>query len=207
MIKKKNYLNQPKDLQIRRQLRPSMAWTAKPIKHFVEMKHESVDKKRPYIHSQEYEHKEHSSDISVLLFDKDEQVIVTPYTLECLTLNIDEEYNVGTMKELIVGIRNESLIEYFGIRWLSKQTDSVRINQYFFKDDKPKSFYFGHVSGPGWPTNQGPILDEVLERHLRTLEHERPKVKESLKNCIIQLYTPGPDHTGEPDAGIKIKLR
>ncbi len=183
-----------------------MAWEAEPIKHLLDVTH-IRDNGRDFIDSQEYTPgKDSINFISIFLSVNDAELRVKPYTLEHLKQLVEEGYEKGVVNELFVGIRNGTGIVYVGKFWTGKQSNDKRINQYFFKNDEPSGHNFGHMSGPGWPLNQPPVLDERLVRYFNALKEIRPSAIESLERCMKHLTRAGPEYTGISDGGISFKL-
>ena len=61
------------------------------------------------------------------------------------------------------------------------------------------------MSGPKWPLNQGPVLNDELVQYFNTLKEVRPNVTESLDNCMVHLTKSDPEYSGDRDESILIK--
>lgn len=184
-----------------------MAWQAEPIRYFLKVTNIGKNR-RDFSSSQEYTPKKYFTDISLTLClsTDDAEVKIRPYTMEHLKQLVEEDYRWGIVNELFVGIRNGTDIANVGMYWVSKQFNEKRINQYFFDDNQPSAFNFGHMSGPGWPLNQPPVLDERLTQYFNALSDVRPDVTDSLDKCMEHLTKPGPEYTGKSDGSISFKL-
>lgn len=181
-----------------------MAWEAEPVKHFLEIAHIEHDGEE-FTRSKEYRPGEQETNISVVMMKEDAELRVKPYTLEHLK-NLVMEHPVGAGNELFVGIRDGKSIEYVGKIWTPRDFSGKRINQYFFKDDKPAGCNLGFYSGPTWPTNHPPLFDERLKTYFDALREMRPGIAESLERCMEHLTKPGPEYTGVSDGSITVKL-
>ncbi len=182
-----------------------MAWEAEPIKHLLEITH-IRDDGRDFSSSQEYTLGKYLTDISLHLPKDDAELRVRPYTMEYLKQFVEEDYEDAVVNELFVGIRDGTGIAYVGKFWTSKQFENKRVNQYFFQNDQPSGFNFGHISGPGWPLNQPQILDERLMQYFNALKDVRPDVTGSLDRCMEHLTRAGPEYIGTSDGSISFKL-
>ena len=182
-----------------------MAWKAKPIKHQLEVTHIGDDG-REFSSSQEFTPGKYSTDISLYLSKDDTELKVRPYTMEHLKQLVEEDYENEVVNELFVGIRDETRIAYVGKFWTSKQFDNRRLNQYFFQNNEPSGFNFGNISGPEWPLNQPPVLDERLMQYFTALKDVRPDVTGSLDKCMEHLTRGGPEYTETSDGRISFKL-
>ena len=182
-----------------------MVWESKPIKHFLKIIHigeYGID----LTTSEKYIPKKYSTDISLNLSETDKELRVKPYTLEHLKQIVEEEYPNGIVNELFIGIKDGVSIAYFGEFWTSKQFKNRSISQYFFEDDQPSGHNFGYLSGPGWPLNQPPMVDERLRSYLEELKAIRPGAADSLDKCIELLSQPGPEYTKDSD-GIMLRFK
>jgi len=183
-----------------------MTWIAEPVKHLLEITHIEKDG-REYSSSEEFTPEErYSTDISLQLFKKDAELRVRPYTIEHLRQLVEEDYEKGVVNELVAGIRDGISIAYVGTFWTAKEDRYRRVNQYFLKNDEPSGFNFGHMSGPGWPLNQPPVLDKRLMQYFLELKNLRPDVSGSLDKCMKHLTRSGPQYTGQSDGSISFKL-
>jgi hypothetical protein len=124
------------------------------------------------------------------------------FVLETLENKISD--GPGHNSTLIAGIRDGKEMYFMGIMWKKEGTPGIR--QYFFRNDKPSSFNYGHVSGPGWPLNINPFIVEDAKEYFDELKVYRPKISESLDRCIELLSKPGPEYK-KGDTGITMKLR
>jgi hypothetical protein len=182
-----------------------MAWESEPIKHLLEVTHMGDDG-REFSDSQEFTPGKYSTDISLHLSKDDTELRVRPYTMEHLKQLMEEDYENGVVNELFVGIRDGTGIAYVGKFWTPKEFNGKRVNQYFFQNDEPSGFNLGHMSGPGWPINQPPVLDERLMQYFTSLKDVRPDVTGSLDRCMEHLTRAGPEYTGRSDGSISFKL-
>jgi len=180
-----------------------MAWKSELIKHFIEITCIGKNGKE-YIHSQEYERGEYSSDIKINFSNDDTKLMIVPYTLERLVYPINIAGD--NINELFAGIRDGKSITDIGLYFTS---DGMRgINQYFFRDNQPNSFNFGRVSGPGWPTNMPALIDNKSKSYFDTLRKFRPAAAESIHRCVALLSVPGPEYSSKDNlGGIKISLK
>jgi len=119
---------------------------------------------------------------------------------------VEEDYKNGVVNELFVGIRDGTGIAYVGKFWTPKESSDKRINQYFFQNNEPSGFNFGHISRPRWPLNQPPVLDERLMQYFAALKDVKPGVTGSLNKCMEHLTRSGPKHTGRSDGNVSFKL-
>jgi len=187
-----------------------MVWISKEKRNLLEITH--LREGIPYTHSKEYTPGKYSSDIKLFLLKEDTELRVKPYTLEHLTNEINEDYPEHIINKLIAGIRNGESVEYLGYFWTSKKfKNEKRIQQWFFKDDKPSGINFGMISGPDWPINQGAILDEKLRIYFAELiDKQIAHVSmRSLWNCIDLLSQPVPEYNPVEDrkgTGIKVNF-
>ena len=182
-----------------------MAWKADPIKHFLEVIHIG-DEGKESSETQEFTPEEYSTIIPLHLSRHDTELRARPYTLEHLKQLVEEDYENEVVNELFVGIRDKTRIAYVGKFWTSKQFDNKRREQYFFDNDEPRAFNFGLISGPGWPLNRPPVLDEKLMKYFTALKYVRPNVAGSLDRCIKHLIRARPEYTGKSDGCISLEL-
>ncbi|MDP3698014.1 MAG: hypothetical protein Q8R47_00355 [Nanoarchaeota archaeon] len=184
-----------------------MAWEAKSLQHLLEFTY-LYDNGRPFVHSQEYTRDEEGfAKLSISISPEDREVRVKPYTLERLQQAVEEEYQDSVVNDLLVGIRDGEKITYVAKFWTSKKFKDKRVEQYFFKYDQPSSFNLGFMSGPGWPLNHPPMLDERLLQYFNVLKEIRPNVIGSLDLCLEHLARPGPNYTGRSDGSISFSLK
>jgi hypothetical protein len=182
-----------------------MVWEAEPIKNFLGVTHIQTDGKE-FLDSQEFTPRKYSTNISLYLLECDVELRILPYNIEHLKKSVEEDYENGIINELFVGIRDRRKIEYVGKLWTPKRFGDRRINQYFFKNDKPSGFNFGNISGPGWPLNQPQVLDERLIQYFIKLKDIRPSITDSLDKCIEHLTRPGPEYTRLSDGSLHFKI-
>lgn len=182
-----------------------MTWNAEQIKHLLKLTYIGDDG-REFSDSKEYTPGEYSTNISIHLLKDYTELIVKPYTMEHLKQLVEENYPGGVVNELFVGICDGTNIGFVGKFWTSKQFGDKRINQYFFKNDKPSGHNLGNISGPGWPLNQPPLLDKRLMQYFNALKNIRPDAGGSLDRCMEHLTRPGPEYTGKSDGSISFKL-
>lgn len=177
-------------------------WEAEPIKHLLELTYIQPGR-RDFVYTQEYTPKK---SFSLSMLEGCTELRVRPYTLEQLTQCVKENYPGGVVNELLVGIRDGTSIAYAGKFWISKQFKDKRIAQYFFKNNEPSGFNFGNFSGPGWPLNAPPFLDEKLIPYFVALKKVRPNVSASLEKCREHLTQAGPEYTTVSDGSLSFKL-
>ncbi len=176
-----------------------MAWTSEPIENFFEIRYKKENCTNECKHSKKYVPGKYSSVISLELHKNDVEVLLKPFTIETLTQVVEKDYNNITLNKLIVGIRNETNIDYISKLWTSKESGKEHLDQYFFKQNQPSGFCFGDLSGvlsagSSWPTNHAPILDSASLRYLKTLKRIRPEITNSLDKCCEYLLLPGPQY-------------
>ena len=112
-----------------------MVWKADETKHVLEISHRSSrNGEIYYAYPQEYEpasrrESMRATTIEVPVYQRDTEVIVKPYKIETLRSPIGEEYPVGRMEELFVGIRNETSVDSVGFFWTEAKYGSRRMNQ------------------------------------------------------------------------------
>lgn len=102
-------------------------------------------------------------------------------------------YDNKTENELIIAIKDESVVASIGEIW--KDKDGIqRVAQYFFKDGKINSANWGHCSGPTEMLDRSILIDKKLSPHFRELKDLRPKAAESLELCLHELEILGPQY-------------
>jgi hypothetical protein len=183
----------------------NMNWNAEPVKHLLEIVH--IDARgRKFTDSQDYTPNKYSTTLSIHKMSDDVELIIKPYTIEHLNNIVTEEYPNGTITELFIGLRNDVNVEYMGLYWISKEFNGKNIKQYFLKDDKPSAFNYGFLSGPGWPINMHPMIDDRLSEYFEELKDIKSKATRSLDTCINLLSQPGPDYKSG-DTSITMQLK
>jgi len=106
-------------------------------------------------------------------------------------------------KQLLVGTHDRRKVTYIAL--LFNDPDGFgRVNQYFFKDDKPSAFNLGFMSGLGWPLNRPPF-DGKYRSDFSELAEQLPSLKDSLERCVALLEQPGPEYQNR-DGGVVLKL-
>jgi hypothetical protein len=183
----------------------NMSWELESKKHFVEVTRQTSEGDE-YTDSREYTPGTYSSDVSLYLGKEDKQLVVVPFVMEVFYHDVDISAPEATTNRLLVGIRDDELLTFFGRLWTSHTFKDQRIEQYFFRNDQPSAFNLGMMSGPGWPLNHGAIVGAQEFPYLQALKAERPQITRSLGNCLPHLMTPGIEYGTAPHGSISFSL-
>lgn len=134
------------------------------------------------------------------------EMSIRRFTVDHFRNPVAEAYPDQIVRFLGAGIRDDSSLVYLGKVWAPLNSQRSNMEQYFFHNDCPRSFHFGHISGPGWPLNHPPILDDRLLVHARELIVVKPGLKKSLEACLEHLTRPGPSYTGNSEDGVEVSI-
>ena len=166
-----------------------MAWELESRKHLIEAKAAYKDGGE-YVSASAYTPGTYSSEVNIIILKEHKNVLVTPFVLDTYNLLINFEQNNGVVNELLVGVRDDQSVEYYGFKWTPE--DGVkRVIQYFFKDDQPGYYRGSNIEGP-WPSNRDAVIDPYERALLGVLQDEHPSFRDSLENCMAILEVPGP---------------
>jgi hypothetical protein len=180
-----------------------MVWESKEITHLLDVTRINKDGS---IYTDSEEYKLGDSRISVYISADDIELKIRPFVLEHLVCPIGIDRSSQAELELFAGIRDGLSIAYIGGHKKSTSHSSGSVSQYFFKDDKPSSFNFGSMRGPGWPLNLPPFADEKILAHLNELRILRSDASDSIWRCAALLSVPGPEYNGRSGEGIALRF-